>query len=83
MPPTTRLLLLISCLLSPQLTQADITRLIDAPTLLALAEESSGVAAKRNLDTITLYHRTRASSQFRTAAEHVDPRVAFFGIQSN
>ncbi|MEP5837478.1 MAG: M28 family peptidase [Marinobacter sp.] len=76
-----RLLLLVSYLLLPQLAHADITRLIDAPTILALAEESSGTVAKRNLDTITLFHRTRASSQFRAAAEHVYKSLRGYGIK--
>lgn len=80
MTKSSLLLILFSCLLSPQSTLADITRLLEAPTLLALAEESSGVEAKRNLDTITLYHRTRASSQFRSAAEHVYKSLHSYGM---
>jgi hypothetical protein len=48
----------------------------------ALAEEISGEAAKRNLDTLTLYHRTRASSQFRQAAEHVLGQLQAYGIDN-
>ena len=48
--------------LSPVLVLADLTALIPESTIAVIAEETSGVAAKRNLDTITLYHRTRAST---------------------
>lgn len=50
---------------------ADIDSLIERSVIEAIAQEVSGVAAKRNLDEITLYHRTRASSEYRQAAEHV------------
>jgi len=55
--------------------QADLTQLIPESTIDALAKETSGISAKRNLDTITLYHRTRASSQYRQAADHVLKRL--------
>src|SRR5690606_99842 len=48
--------------------------------LQALAGEISGEAAKRNLDAVTLYHRTRASSQFRAAAEHIRDRLREYGF---
>jgi aminopeptidase YwaD len=66
--------------LFPMLAKADLTSLIDEPTIAAIAAESSGVSAKRNLDTITLYHRTRASSQFRQSAEHVLSRLQDYGF---
>lgn len=59
---------------------ADLTRLIPESAISAIAEETSGVSAKRNLDTITLYHRTRASSQFRLAADHVLTRLQEYGF---
>jgi len=67
--------------LSPVLVLADLTALIPESTIAVIAEETSGVAAKRTLDTITLYHRTRASSQFRQAAEHVLARLQAYGFE--
>lgn len=61
---------------------ADLTRLIPESAISAIAEETSGVSAKRNLDTITLYHRTRASSQFRQAADHVLMRLHEYGFDN-
>ena len=55
--------------------------MIPESTIAVIADETSGVAAKRNLDTITLYHRTRASSQFRQAAEHVLARLKAYGFE--
>ncbi|MGI9204047.1 MAG: DUF4910 domain-containing protein [Woeseiaceae bacterium] len=52
-------------------TNADIRELIPEDVLRQIAEETSGEAAKRNLDTITLQHRMRASDQFALATEHV------------
>ena len=51
--------------------QADIRALVAEDVLLQIAEETSGEAAKRNLDTITLQHRMRGSDQFAAATEHV------------
>lgn len=51
--------------------QAQLPSLIPQSALQLFANEVSGVSAKRHLDTITVYHRTRASSEFRFAAEHV------------
>lgn len=59
---------------------ADLTQLIPESTIAVIAGETSGVSAKRNLDTITLYHRTRASSQFRQAADHVLARLQEYGF---
>ncbi|MEJ2534919.1 MAG: DUF4910 domain-containing protein, partial [Gammaproteobacteria bacterium] len=39
-------------------------------------------SAKRNLDTITLYHRTRASAQYRQAAEHVLAQLKAYGFDN-
>ncbi len=58
---------------------AELTELIPAATVKLIAEESSGIIAKRNLDSISLYHRTRASSQFRAAAEHIRDRLHDYG----
>jgi hypothetical protein len=71
---------LIACTLATAAEQTPLTRLIDQPTLKLLAEEISGEAAKRNLDTITLWHRTRASSQFQQAAEHILSQLQEYGF---
>ena len=76
--------ILLTCVLSLSAFPvfADLTRLIPESTIAVIAEETSGVSAKRNLDTITLYHRTRASSQFRQAAEHVLGRLHEYGFDN-
>ena len=74
------LLLLILIVCRPEAAVADLTRLVDEQTIAAIAEETSGVSAKRNLDTITLYHRTRAGSQFRQAAEYVQGQLQDYGF---
>ena len=61
-------------------THADIRELIDEDVLKQIAEETSGEAAKRNLDTITLQHRMRASSQFETATQHILSRLRDYGL---
>jgi len=67
--------------LFPVLAAADLTTLIPESTIASIAGEVSGVSAKRNLDTITLYHRTRASSQFRQATEHLLSRLQAYGFE--
>ena len=71
----------VICLFSVP-AKAELRRLIPEPTILAIADEVSGISAKRNLDTITLYHRTRASSQFRQAADHVLMRLREYGFEN-
>ena len=61
---------------------ADLSQLIPESTIDVLARETSGISAKRNLDTITAYHRTRASSQFRQAADHVLKRLNEYGYDT-
>jgi len=75
---------LLTCFLSifALPTYADLIRLIPESTIGLIAEETSGISAKRNLDTITLYHRTRASSQFRQAADHVLNRLQEYGFNN-
>jgi hypothetical protein len=53
---------------------------IDDAVLKAIAQETSGESAKRNLDRITLYHRMRASSQFLAAAEHIQSQLRAYGF---
>ena len=75
------ILLLVSLAVSfPAITVAELKNLVPVNTLEVIAEEVSGISAKRNLDTITLYHRTRASSQFRAAAEHVLAKLTAYGV---
>ena len=59
---------------------ADIRELISEEVLLNIAEETSGEAAKRNLDTITLQHRMRASSQFEAATQHIVEQLQIYGL---
>ncbi len=59
---------------------ADIRELIDEDVLKQIAEETSGEAAKRNLDTITLQHRMRASSQFDNATQHILNQLRHYGL---
>ncbi len=58
----------------------DIRELIPEETLRQIAEETSGEAAKRNLDTITLQHRMRTGSQFDIATNHIIAQLKSFGI---
>jgi aminopeptidase YwaD len=60
--------------------QADLTDLVREEVLKQIAEETSGEAAKRNLDTITLQHRMRASSQFSEATQHVVRMLNAYGL---
>lgn len=59
---------------------ADIRELIDEDLLKQIAAETSGEAAKRNLDTLTLQHRMRASSQFETATQHIIQQLNHYGL---
>ena len=59
---------------------ADIRDLIAEDVLMNIAEETSGEAAKRNLDTITLQHRMRASSQFETATQHIVEQLKAYSL---
>ena len=59
---------------------ADLTDLVDEAALRQIAAETSGEAAKRNLDTITLQHRMRASSQFDEATQHIVRMLGEYGL---
>jgi len=72
-------LAVMASLASP-LAIADIRELISEELLLQIAEETSGEAAKRNLDTITLQHRMRASSQFDIATQHIVQQLKHYGL---
>ncbi len=67
--------LLLACSAS-----ADIRELVPEDVLKQIAEETSGEAAKRNLDTITLQHRMRASSQFDKATQHILGQLQHYGL---
>ncbi len=54
-----RCALLLLAFIFSSVANADIRELIPEELLLQIAEETSGEAAKRNLDTITLQHRMR------------------------
>jgi hypothetical protein len=72
-------LTILLIIVSPVAT-ADIRELISEELLLQIAEETSGEAAKRNLDTITLQHRMRASSQFDAATQHIVQQLKHYGL---
>ena len=78
-PNPLSLLLLCLC---PGLATAELMELVPEHVITAIAAEASGVSAKRDLDTITLYHRTRASSQYREAAGHILTRLQSFGFEN-
>ena len=59
---------------------ADLRNLVDETALLQIAAEVSGEEAKRNLDTITLQHRMRASDQFEQASAHIESRLERYGL---
>lgn len=59
---------------------ADIRELIDEQVLAHIAGETSGEAAKRNLDTITLQHRMRNSNQFDAATDHILNQLRSYGL---
>ncbi len=59
---------------------ADIRELLDEAVLKQIAAETSGEAAKRNLDTITLQHRMRASAQFDNATQHILLELRKYGL---
>jgi hypothetical protein len=67
-------------LLAAGLAYADLTDLVPVETLKQIAEETSGEAAKRNLDTITLQHRMRASRQFGGATDHIVTMLEAYGL---
>jgi hypothetical protein len=60
--------------------RADLTDLVPKEVLRQIAEETSGEAAKRNLDTITLQHRMRASDQFGVATKHIVSMLRGYGL---
>ncbi|HSD70362.1 MAG TPA: DUF4910 domain-containing protein, partial [Woeseiaceae bacterium] len=59
---------------------ADIRELMPEDLLKQVAEEISGEEAKRNLDTLTLQHRMRASNQFDEATAHIRRKLESYGL---
>ena len=59
---------------------ADLRDHVSEEILKQIAEETSGEAAKRNLDTITLKHRMRASNQFDEATQHILRTLEHYGL---
>ena len=59
---------------------AGLRDLVSEDVLRQIAEETSGEAAKRNLDSITLQHRMRASSQFDEATRHILRTLKHYGL---
>jgi hypothetical protein len=77
---TMKLTVAAALLLLAAIARADLTDLVPEAVLKQIAEETSGEAAKRNLDTITLQHRMRASSQFTAATNHVVSMLTAYGL---
>jgi hypothetical protein len=75
-----RRLLALPVLLVGASAFADLTDLVPEDVLAQIAAETSGEAAKRNLDTITLQHRMRASTQFDNATAHVLSMLMRYGL---
>ena len=69
-------------LLAGTFAHADLRELIDEATLRQIAAETSGEAAKRNLDAISLQHRMRASEQFLVATRHIERQLESYGVDS-
>ena len=72
--------LTVALTISSSSAMADIRELISEDILSQIAEETSGEAAKRNLDTITLQHRMRASKQFEIATRHIVAQLKHYGL---
>jgi len=73
-----RALILLPFLPMPAI--ADLFDFVPEDVLLQIAAETSGEAAKRNLDTITLQHRMRSGSQFDAATEHILEQLEHYGL---
>ena len=72
--------LVVISVLAATPAEADVRELIDEQVLEALAAETSGEAAKRNLDTITLQHRMRSGAQFDAASQHIHDVLQDYGL---
>ena len=69
-------------LLTVMPVQADLRALVDEATLGQIAAETSGEAAKKNLDTISLQHRMRSGEQFAEATRHIEQQLKGYGLDS-
>jgi len=78
----TSLLALTVALTSVPAAADALTSLMPEAALKQIAEETSGVTAKRTLDEITLYHRTRASAQFDKAGEVIIHKLQSYGFET-
>ena len=72
--------LLVSLLVMSAMAKADLREIVAEDVLLQIAEETSGEAAKRNLDTLTTHHRMRASDQFSEATQHIAKMLRHYGL---
>lgn len=61
---------------------AEESALLSVNVMKQFAEEVSGTTAKRNLDQITMYHRTRASRQYDKAVDHVVNQLKSYGYDN-
>ena len=59
---------------------ADLRVLVAEETLRQIAGETSGEAAKRNLDTLTLHHRMRSGDQFDAATQFIESQLDEYGL---
>lgn len=75
-----RLVLVMGSILISSASIADLRALVPEDLLHQIAEETSGEAAKRNLDMLTLNHRMRASDQFDRATAHVVEQLRKYGL---
>ena len=77
-----RLLAVSLSLVAATAAYADLRALVDEATLRQIAAETSGEAAKRNLDAIALQHRMRASEQFAAATKHIEQQLESYELDS-
>ena len=75
-----RIAVFTALILCSATASADLLELVPEDVLKQIAEETSGEAAKRNLDTITLQHRMRNNSQFAIATQHIVKQLNHYGM---
>lgn len=75
-----KLTLLTLLIVISTMANADLRELVAEDVLLQIAAETSGEAAKRNLDTLTTHHRMRASDQFGEATQHIERMLRRYGL---
>jgi hypothetical protein len=64
----------------PALAAPDDPPLLQAAEAAALAQEISGSAAKRTVQSLSLHHRMRGSSGYRAAAETIRDKLKSYGL---